>query len=111
MAKAQPEFVIFLVDQLSLLGPVRAKRMFGGWGIFCDDLMFSLVASDELYIKADDDNRDKFEAAGCEKFGYMKQGKRQHLSYYRCPAEAFDDAEMLQGWAREGLDAALRQRR
>lgn len=111
MAKPQPEFIRYLVDELALLGPVMAKRMFGGWGIFCDGLMFCLVADDSLYIKADDHNRQRFESAGCEKFGYMKKDKRHYLSYYLCPADAFDDAEVLQDWAREGLAAALRNRR
>ncbi len=111
MAKPAPEFIQYLLDELSTLGPVSGKRMFGGWGIFCDGLMFCLVIDDTLYIKADDGNREKFETAGCEKFGYMKKDKRYYLSYYQCPADAFDDSEALQEWAREGLAAALRNKK
>ena len=38
------------------LGPVQIRRMFGGQGIYRDELMFALVASGELYLKTDDES-------------------------------------------------------
>lgn len=38
------EYVDYLLDQLAPLGAVRARAMFGGYGIYLDRLMFALVA-------------------------------------------------------------------
>lgn len=35
-------------------GEIRSRRMFGGHGIYRDDLMFAIVADDVLYLKAED---------------------------------------------------------
>ena len=60
------EFVTHVVDMLEPLGPVSARRMFGGYGIFLDGMMFALVADDTLYLKVDDESRSEFAAAGLE---------------------------------------------
>ena len=41
------------VALLTPLGPVRARRMFGGWGIFHEDLMFALIAWERLFFRVD----------------------------------------------------------
>ena len=38
------EFVSYVVELMQSIGPVRAKGMFGGHGIFLEELMFGLVA-------------------------------------------------------------------
>jgi DNA transformation protein len=57
------EFVEFVLEGLQPLGGVRARRMFGGWGIYKDGVMFALIARDQLYLKVDDDNRAAYDAA------------------------------------------------
>ncbi len=106
-AKAN-EFVTHVVDMLEPLGPVSARRMFGGYGIYLDRLMFALVASDTLYLKVDDESRGEFEAAGLEPFRYTKKGKTYQMSYHAAPEDALEDAELLRDWARKAVDAAMR---
>lgn len=43
----------FLCDALRPLGPVVARRMFSGAGLFCDGLMFGLIFQDAVYLKVD----------------------------------------------------------
>ena len=50
-------FEVFVVDQLSELGTVTSRKMFGGVGLYCDDRFFGLIAHDQLYLKVDDSNR------------------------------------------------------
>ena len=47
----QSEFVTYLLEQLAPLGEVRARAMFGGYGIYLGERMFALVAEDTLYLK------------------------------------------------------------
>lgn len=105
---ASPELLEYLLDLMEPLGPVSARRMFGGAGLFRDGVMFGLISDDTLYLKADDRNRADFEAAGMAAFTYEKQGKRQAISYYQAPAEAMEDPDALAAWARGAQAAALR---
>ena len=44
-------FVEYVTEQLQGAGSVRAKRMFGEYGLFCDGLFFAVVCADQLFIK------------------------------------------------------------
>ena len=105
---AQSEFVNYLLELLAPLGAVHARAMFGGHGIYRDDLMFGLVADDTLYLKADDGNRAEFEAEGLPPFTYKKNDREYAMSYYQAPPDALDDSEALCHWARRACEAAVR---
>jgi DNA transformation protein len=96
---------------MELLGPfgtVRTRRMFGGYGVYLDGLMFAIVSGDALYLKADPMNRVEFEQAGCEIFGYARKGRRATLGFFRAPDDAMESAELMLPWARTAYAAALR---
>ena len=105
---ADSEFVSYVVESLRPLGPVSARRMFGGHGIYLDGLMFALIAADQLYLKVDDGNRAAYEAAGLPPFTYSGKGRPIRMSYHEAPSEGFDDPEVLCDWARDAYAAALR---
>ena len=108
MAK-RSEFVEWLLEQLSPLGTVRARAMFGAYGLYLDDLFFGLVDEDILYLKVDDDNLQRFLSAGSQPFRYMaKDGKQMSMSYFSPPDSVLDVPADLIDWAREGIHAALR---
>ena len=104
-------FAGHVLELLGGLGPLRIKRMFGGAGVYRDDLMFALLDDDVLYIKADAESRSAFEAAGSSQFTVEMKGRTETMGYWRLPAEAADDPEAAERWARLGLEAALRARR
>jgi DNA transformation protein len=101
-----PEFVAEMVERLAPLGPVRARSMFGGWGLSIDGLTFALVA-DGLYLKADAVSRGRFEEAGLAPFRPFAD-RPTTMSYYPMPDAALDDPAEFRDWAREGWEAALR---
>ncbi len=105
-----PEFVSYLMELLAPFGAVRARRMFGGHGIFREELMFGIVADETLFLKADDKNRADFEARGLERFVYYKKGKPMYLSYYQAPEEALDNSGDMLAWAGRSFAAAIRSR-
>ncbi len=106
-AKAN-EFVNHVLDLPEALGPVSARPMFGGYGIYLDRVMFALVANDTLYLKVDEESRGEFEAAGLEPFRYTKKGKTYQMSYHAAPEDGLEDAALLRDWARKAVDAAMR---
>lgn len=102
------EFTTHCAELLGPLGAVRARRMFGGQGLYVDELFVAIIAGEQLYLKTDAENRPRFEAAGCEPFRYLKQGEWMNLGYYRPPEEAMESPALMQPWARLALEAALR---
>ena len=104
------EFVAHLVEVFHAFGPIQARRMFGGHGLYHAGLMIGLVADDVLYLKADDATLPAFRAAGCTPFEYVKNGKAMKMSYLSAPASIFDDPQQAREWAARAYGAAQRSR-
>jgi DNA transformation protein len=103
-------FRAFVLDQLEGLGGVHARAMFGGVGVYADDLFFGIIASDTLYFKVDDTNRADYEAAGMSAFKPYPD-RPETMSYYQVPAAVLEDADELVGWARLACRVAAARRR
>ena len=99
MAGKDNEFASFVVECLQPLGPVSARRMFGGHGIYLHGTMFALIAYDQLYLKVDDGNRQAYEDAGLPHFTYSDKGRSIRMPYCEAPSEGFDDPDILCAWA------------
>lgn len=84
--------------------------MFGGYGLYRDDLIFGLIAGDILYLKADAESVSRFERRGLVPFVYVKQGEPTKTSYYAAPEEVFEDPDAAEDWVRAACDAASRFR-
>ena len=59
---------IFLNDVLAHLGNIRARAMFGGYGIYWHDAFVALIAEGELYTKANADLKAKVFCSGLPSF-------------------------------------------
>ncbi|WP_428087368.1 TfoX/Sxy family protein [Candidatus Thioglobus sp.] len=105
------QFVLYLLEMLQAFGQVQAKPMFGGFGIYRDELIFAIVVDDALYIKADEDSLELFNKEELPRFTYLKNGKACFMAYYQVPDEAVDDIDVLNYWAQIGCQAALRTRK
>ncbi len=102
------EFAGYIVDLLQGIGPVYAKRMFGGYGVFLEGLMFGLISNRELYLKVDAQTRHDFELSGLEAFTYHKQGKPMQLAYFQAPEEALESPQVMVEWGNRAYGVALR---
>jgi DNA transformation protein len=106
---ATDSFAEFLREQLAPLGRLTMRGMFGTTGVFCNGLMFGLVADDTLYFRVDDQNREVLkEAASAPPFSYEKDGRTIDLSFWRAPERLLDEPDELVTWARAALAAAGR---
>ena len=108
ISQEEKEFAEHVVDLSQSIGPVYSKRMFGGFGIFLEGLMFGLVTDNVYYIKVDEETRSEFEELGLEPFTYLKAGKKMSLGFFQAPEEAMESIEVMAEWANKGFDAALR---
>lgn len=84
--------------------------MFGGHGLYVDEVFVALIAGERLYLKVDDLTQPTFAAAGGVPFVYTIRGASRALGFWCPPAEALDSPALMQPWARLALQAALRRR-
>ena len=104
------EFTDYLHEVFAEFGPIQARRMFGGYGIYHDGVMFALVADDTLYLKVDAATHGQFLSRDLPAFSYDKNGKTVRMSYHLAPEEILEDPAMARAWARQAYAAALRAR-
>lgn len=95
---------------LTPLGPVRARAMFGGHGLYLDDAMFALLGWGDLWFRVDDETKARFAEAGSEPFVYEGKTKPVEMPYWRAPPGSMESAEALLPWGELGLAAARRVR-
>lgn len=57
-----------LKELLQGFDTISVRRMFGGYGVFRDQLVFGLFAGDVLYLKADAELEPRFRAANLDAF-------------------------------------------
>lgn len=86
-----------LMEQLSPLGCIRHKRMFGADCVFLNGVMIGIVQDDEIFIKKPNHTDDDV----C--FSYQRQGKTVSLSYVLIDGAVLDDGDELVSLVRSFL--------
>lgn len=94
-------FKCYIEDALQILGDVRLRRMFGGYGIYRGEIFFGILHQDRLYFKTDETSRVNYVAHGMQPF--QPSAKQTLKNYYEVPLEIVDDPEALVAWAREAI--------
>jgi DNA transformation protein len=83
--------------------------MFGGHGLYLDDVFFALIAYGRLYLKTDGQTRGDFIKAKSKPFSFESSRKGLVVtSYWQCPDTVLKDARKLRSWTMKALDAARR---
>ncbi len=104
-------FADFVAEVFEELGPVSVRRMFGGAGIYADDVMFGLADDDVIYLKTDDALKAELGGAGAQPFLFTPKkgphaGQPQEMGYWSLPDAALDDRDEAAVWARKALAVA-----
>ena len=96
-------------ELLAPLGHIRTRAMFGGHGVYCDEVFMAIVVGDQLYLKVDALTQPRFEQAGSQPFIYQSKGKSAAMSYWSVPEDALESPQFMQPWAELALQAAQRK--
>ena len=99
-----PDFVAHCSELLSAIGSVTGKRMFGGHGLYVDDVFVAIIVGDTMYLKTDDETRARFVATGSSAFEYTARGELHSTGYFSVPADAMDAPHLMAPWARLAID-------
>src|SRR5918993_2496868 len=100
-------FETFVIAELDELGDVTSKRMFGGVGLYCDDMFFGIIARDQLYLKVDARTRPEYEAAGMPPFKPYAD-RPVTMQYFAVPVGVLESVPELTAWARKAVAVAGR---
>jgi DNA transformation protein len=100
----------FLFEQFAPLGEITSKAMFGGHCLYCDGIVFALLADNQVFLKVDAETKAEFEAAGLRAFRPFPD-KDLVMSYYEAPADMFESEEGVRHWAGLAIAAGKRGRK
>lgn len=101
------EYLDYVLDQLSCIGPIDHKRMFGGVGFYFDGLFFALIDDDAVYFKVDDETRPRYQAARTKPF--QPGGEGPSPGYYSVPVDVLENLDELKDWATQAVEVARRK--
>ena len=109
MGTSLNEFHDYIVhDCLSHIHGITSKRMFGGYGIYQNYVIFALITSEtELYFKVDEALKEKFKSHGSHPFIYTghKNRKPTEMPYWLLPEAILEDKEKIIKWVSESVEA------
>lgn len=98
----------WVAEALAPIGIVTSRRMMGGATLYCDGIVFAIVAADALWFKADRESDATWDATGAERFSYEREGGRATMNYRRASDDVYDDAEAMRHWAELAISAGRR---
>jgi DNA transformation protein len=107
-----PGFADYAMELLSGFAPLEIKRMFGGAGIYRNQLMFAILDDDAIYFRTDAALAADLKAQGSEVWVYSmkRDGVARDMGYWRMPETAADDPEEAVAIARRAYAAALKRK-
>jgi DNA transformation protein and related proteins len=96
----------FIVDQLSALGDVDARAMFGGAGFYCAGDFFGILFKDRLYFRVSDETIGEYQKRGMKPFTPFENRRGGSKRYYEVPADVLESPDELVRWAKRAVASA-----
>lgn len=97
----------YVTEQLTFLGPISNRAIFGAVGIFIEDRLLGIVASEVLYLHTGPANRDDYLRRGCKQFKPYPNAFDLTTDHHQVPQEVVDDPVQLKTWGERALLAAV----
>jgi len=92
---ASKDYLEYILDVLSLCDNITAKRLFGGYGLYQNGIIFAIIVENELYFKVDESNIDLYQNLNSEPLTFHAKGKTISMSYRKVPDEIIENKELL----------------
>ena len=101
MVSTDESFKDFVLDQLTELDSVEARRMFGGYGLYQEETFFGILHKGKLYFKVDESTIGEYRKRKMKPF--RPNPKQTLRSYYQVPVEIIEDGDRLAVWAEAAI--------
>ena len=93
---AKQSLPVRVVDLFADFAGFRSRAMFGGFGLYLNDIFFAVVADGRLYLKVSDETRPDYEADGMGPF--HPDGHSAMRGYYEVPPRVAADPVLFREW-------------
>jgi DNA transformation protein len=94
-------FEDFVLDQLQELPELECRAMFGGYGLYRDEVFFGIIFKGRLYFKTDAKSAELYLKLGMKPF---RPNRKQTLkNYYEVPVDIIEDRDGLDAWAKKAV--------
>ncbi len=98
----------YVAEQLSFLGRISARSIFGATGIFIEDRLLGIVVDEQtLYLHTGSTNRDDYLSRGMPQFKPYPNAFDLTTDHHKVPSEVLADGEQLREWGERALRAAV----
>lgn len=98
----------YVTEQLSFLGRISSRAIFGATGIFIEDRLLGIVVDEQtLYLHTGPTNRDDYLSRGMPQFKPYPNAFDLTTDHHRVPGEVLADDEQLRQWGERALRAAV----
>lgn len=104
------QYLAYVLDMLQPHGPITAKALFGGHGLYYDGLIFGIIVDKELYFKVDDQTRAAYEELGSRQFVYQGKTKTVSMPYMTLPDSILENRDELPNWIDRAYQASVRHK-
>jgi DNA transformation protein len=101
------DYLRWVLEQLSGAAGISSRRMFGGFGLYRNDVFFAIISGDTLYFKVSDASRADYETRGMARFRPYRDKPQVSMSYYEVPADVLEDADECVRWAMRAVAAGV----
>ena len=102
-------FAEYVLDQLAESGRIVSRKMFGGLGIYVDDVFCAIVgSSNRFYLRVGSKNINDLKKEAMTQFsGRGGAG----MPYYEVPEHVLEDSAILSEWVSKARGEALRAKK
>ncbi len=110
--KYTKKYVDYVTNELLKdVAGVRARAMFGGYGLYKDDTIFACVINDKVYYKVGESNMTEYVKAKSKPFTYKSNGKEYAMSYWLVPKKVLSSPKLLKEWTKKAVAVAVEARK
>ena len=85
------------------IGKIKSRSMFGGFGIFANDIMFALVINNKLHIRDERNEFLDYETQNMKPYVYKKSGFPVITKYYAIPECLWETPDKLLSMAQKSF--------
>ena len=96
-------YLDFVLEWLAPLGEITSRSMMGGYVLYCNGVVFALIANNTLHLKVGDSTRPRFAALGLKPFQPFPDNPGT-MQYYPPPPEFFEDADVMLEWGKAAVE-------
>jgi len=105
--RVKSSLALYASEQLTFLGRISNRAIFGGVGIFCDDRLLGIVYDEVLYLHTDKSNLADYESRGMPQFKPYPNAFDLTTDHHQVPSDIVQDPQQLKLWAQRSLTASI----